>query len=1293
MKGDDLYKEREHIKFWDNCLNDLKKQFDIMSNFFDTLKKRYIGKKSELENILIKYKKSINKYSKEPSHLINLPDIYIKFLSFLWDIMNKYNDELYSKINSMNSEIIKDLDIKKDNLYKNNISLIDECQALMNEIKIQENEYNKKKEIMNEAQINRNKIKNEVQYLYNVSENKKVDLQLAKSIIKMEEIKIPMEENKKKLKEFKTALITSFSQVFEDYFSLYFKHLAILYQYFYLLENNKMDILLNFQKQINNTLSQISNLNFESNDYTEKKFGELINIKYDGLILLDSEELLNNANPKLLLKISYDIINYVKVFMICLKYRKKIMKHFYETIRSINKLELNIQSENILSYNNLLNQLKSIKISSEGTSKRWNYLIMALKKEENNTNYELLVSWIEDYINFISHEFNEFDINWREYEEKIIENQNIIREYIKEINNIKIVKCKVDLIHSYKEKNENFRQIIKDSIQFTKNNINNIRNKDKNKMHILSNSFEKMILKYKNLINKNIYLTEIQISSLATLDIYEESKVAIIKYFNDAKIRNYMGFLEKIRYKLISQFQVVDDSSELEKEKEFDQSKENKLLPNDTLNSNDIIEENKSQIFQENNNNKDEETEINNLNLLFKDSRKFLFENNTNNRYTFNSILNKENNNNNEILEKNILNNNKNIDKISLDLLNRNKFTELTKIENPYQNIKEEELIKLKEINTKKDDEEFDQGEIILDNFNCALKDTILLQGKFFITNKRIWFRSLFNPSTLFGKTTIMIPLIDIISIEKKYYLALDNSIEVKTEKISYFFTNYLSRDKCFDLLQLELNKIKQNKSFKSNNKRIISDKKINSNNNTIQNTKIEKFNKIYYRNFLKDIDFEQKLKLITEERIKYFGKKYRDEKNLIFLEEKNFFSEKFFEHEFKSCPLFICFKYICKASTQLDELGFSKGFFESIILQNFSKDVILIEKEGDENDIESWKLPSYFDDDDYVLNLFSSYDNEKFLMLLNETQNWIPKYEYNCYGMNKKIQKNSKSDLYITYFISPSLLIFDIILFSTTNHLLNNYIPIFRYKFDSNIKFNETNGKFDINTKLTVLFDIYYSINCILSTEEKNKICVEYKKKFREYILGKLIDVINNYSKVFRDKYDKIAEENIEKKLKIEKNRETVNEFEYNDNNSNNKQIDEFEEIEKNNIVDDIKTIKSIEINNTNININITNSNNSNINSNINNNGDNKIDNMNQLNKKENKEEMHSEIKKEEKNMIKDIKLKINLNKTNIILFIIIILIMVIFLLSFLKIEKILINIINLICLGLAIFLLVKGK
>ena len=54
---------------------------------------------------------------------------------------------------------------------------------------------------MDNAQINHNKIKNKVQYTYNIVELQKADLVLAEQIRKMEEIKIPMDENKKKLME------------------------------------------------------------------------------------------------------------------------------------------------------------------------------------------------------------------------------------------------------------------------------------------------------------------------------------------------------------------------------------------------------------------------------------------------------------------------------------------------------------------------------------------------------------------------------------------------------------------------------------------------------------------------------------------------------------------------------------------------------------------------------------------------------------------------------------------------------------------------------------------------------------------------------------------------------------------------------------------------------------------------------------------------------------------------------------------------------------------------------------
>ena len=148
MKGDDLYKEREHLKFWDDCLNDLKKQFDILSNVLDLIKKIKIQRMTELNNILSKFKTDINPYSQEPSHLYNVCEMYLNFISILWEVINKFNDELYKKINAMNNDITKNLDIQKKKLYDDNMSLIDGCQNLINEIKIQENEFNKEKELM-----------------------------------------------------------------------------------------------------------------------------------------------------------------------------------------------------------------------------------------------------------------------------------------------------------------------------------------------------------------------------------------------------------------------------------------------------------------------------------------------------------------------------------------------------------------------------------------------------------------------------------------------------------------------------------------------------------------------------------------------------------------------------------------------------------------------------------------------------------------------------------------------------------------------------------------------------------------------------------------------------------------------------------------------------------------------------------------------------------------------------------------------------------------------------------------
>ena len=365
MQNNELDQENNHIKFWENCLSDLMKQFEILSQFIDLTKKSKSQRETDLYDILNKYRNESQKFTKEPSHIYYLCEIFFDFQCGLWSIINKSTNELYTKITLMSNEIIKDIDNKKNEICKNNILIMDECQKLINKIKSQENEFQKIKSQMDNAQINQNRIKNKVKITYNVAEIKKADLHLAEQIRKMEELKKPMEENKKKLKEMKDKLNPSIREGFENVLSTYFKHLANLHQYFFLLSNNKLDIVTNMKKKLYSAISQLSNLTFDLNDYTEKKFGELIGIKYDGIIMFDSEELLNKSSLKSLLKISYDIINFIEVFMICLRYRKKIMKIFLDAIKTINKLEEKYVKNFDNFYKNVVSQLNLVKYISD----------------------------------------------------------------------------------------------------------------------------------------------------------------------------------------------------------------------------------------------------------------------------------------------------------------------------------------------------------------------------------------------------------------------------------------------------------------------------------------------------------------------------------------------------------------------------------------------------------------------------------------------------------------------------------------------------------------------------------------------------------------------------------------------------------------------------------------------------------------------------------------------------------------------------------------------------------------
>ncbi len=75
-----------------------------------------------------------------------------------------------------------------------------------------------------------------------------------------------------------------------------------------------------------------------------------------------------------------------------------------------------------------------------------------------------------------------------------------------------------------------------------------------------------------------------------------------------------------------------------------------------------------------------------------------------------------------------------------------------------------------------------DNEETVINYYNCGLSDKIILQGKLYLTSKKLVFHSWFNENSLFGKTHIEIPNEDIIDISKKKNTFFDNSIYIQTQ-------------------------------------------------------------------------------------------------------------------------------------------------------------------------------------------------------------------------------------------------------------------------------------------------------------------------------------------------------------------------------------------------------------------------------------------------------------------------------------------------------------------------------
>ena len=133
------------------------------------------------------------------------------------------------------------------------------------------------------------------------------------------------------------------------------------------------------------------------------------------------------------------------------------------------------------------------------------------------------------------------------------------------------------------------------------------------------------------------------------------------------------------------------------------------------------------------------------------------------------------------------------------------------------------------------------QGEIIDSVYSCALSDKMLVQGKMFISNKKIGFHSYFNKHTFIGETKMIIPKNDIIKIEKRYNAVIfDNSIAIVTPRGELFFTSFVFRDKAYISIVKMIQPPEQkdlNAILNENNSNAAT-QKINDDNNNLEEKK-----------------------------------------------------------------------------------------------------------------------------------------------------------------------------------------------------------------------------------------------------------------------------------------------------------------------------------------------------------------------------------------------------------------------------------------------------------------------
>ena len=220
--------------------------------------------------------------------------------------------------------------------------------------------------------------------------------------------------------------------------------------------------------------------------------------------------------------------------------------------------------------------------------------------------------------------------------------------------------------------------------------------------------------------------------------------------------------------------------------------------------------------------------------------------------------------------------------------------------------------------------------------------------------------------------------------------------------------------------------------------------------------------NNIANYTMLQKINFFQRLKSITEKRFLEFQKDFQ--KDYYFLNINQFENIFIDENDLEiNSPLTLIFHHCF--NPEVKQMNSCTNFFEFIC-----------KKRGDENYSMEYNkeeikhIPKYFNNINYVNNLFNNFSEKELNLFLLGINKWKKTFTFEQkFKYTKHVFKDmTMHDVATIYFISPLDMIIDYHSYGSDIPMADIFVAISQYRFHCDINFNKKKGKFNFKTRYT---------------------------------------------------------------------------------------------------------------------------------------------------------------------------------------------------------------------------------